>query len=180
TTYEYSEGRLSSVYDGDVEATFIYASGNVPERINIKEDGVDAGFFILEGSNGNITKLEIHDEAGEVTQVTNVTYDANGNALSVLVQSWDEEQMDFVTVLQVSDILTDGKKNPYATSLALVFANLESPLVFGQSNIISGNAAFMGQNIPITGTHTYNSNNYPTTSDVAEGLYTGTYTFDCK
>ncbi|MFT7230107.1 MAG: hypothetical protein ACI9GO_000570 [Bacteroidia bacterium] len=180
TTYEYSEGRLSSVYDGDVEATFIYASGNVPERINIKEDGVDAGFFILEGSNGNITKLEIHDEAGEVTQVTNVTYDANGNALSVLVQSWDEEQMDFVTVLQVSDILTDGKKNPYATSLALVFANLESPLVFGQSNIISGNADFMGQNVPITSTHIYNSNNYPTSSIVAQGLYSGTYTFDCK
>ena len=180
TTYEYSGGRLSSVYDGDVEATFIYASGDLPERINIKDAGVDDGYLLLEGSNGNITKLEIYDDAGEVTQVTNVTYDANGNALSVLVQSWDEEQMDFVTVLQVSDILTDGKKNPYATSLALVFANLESPLVFGQSNIISGNADFMGQNVPITSTHIYNSNNYPTSSIVAQGLYSGTYTFDCK
>jgi hypothetical protein len=178
TTYKYSGGRLSSVYDGNVEATFIYASGDVPERINIKEDGVDAGFFILEGSNGNITKLEVYDETGEVTQVTNVTYDANGNVLTVLAQGWDEEQMKLV--IQVTDILTDGKKNPYSTSIALIYANLESPLVFGKSNILSGNADFMGQNVPITSTHIYNSNNYPTSSIVAQGLYSGTYTFDCK
>jgi|AntRauTorckE5430_2_1112549.scaffolds.fasta_scaffold01927_2 hypothetical protein len=179
-TYEYSGGKLSNVYDDGLTATFIYGSSDIPERINTKEEGEDAGYFLLEGSNGDITKLEIYDDADELSQVTSVTYDANGNVLTVLVQSWDEEQMKLETQLQVTDILTDGKKNPYATSIALIFSNLESPLVFGKSNILSGNADFMGQNVPITSTHIYNSNNYPTSSIVALGLYSGTYTFDCK
>jgi hypothetical protein len=182
TTYEYSGGRLSTAYDGYTEATFIYTSGNIPSRVNIKEDGLAAGYWIIESTDGNVTKIELHDADDLVTEVTVATY-VSGNLSSMLLQEYNYDLQEYETTFQLSGIVTDGKKNPYTTSFALVYANLGSPFSFGQSNITSGNLSQSGVVLPVVATHTYNSNNYPTASSLTLGgqaVSALSYTYDCK
>jgi len=182
TKYEYSGGRLSLAYDGYEEATFIYTSGNIPSRVNLKEDGVNSGYIIIESTNSNITKIEEHDADDQIQTVTFTTYDASGNLTTMKVDEWDEETSEFYTLASISNIKTDTKKNPYTTSMALVYANMGSPFIYGQTNMISGDFTLFGQSVPVTGTHTYNGNNYPTAStlDAAGEKTEFTYMYDCK
>ncbi|MDB4107121.1 hypothetical protein OAD66_01250 [Bacteroidia bacterium] len=182
TTFEYSGGRLNLAYDGSTEATFIYESGNVPSRINLQEDGQSDGYIIMTNTNGNITKIEQHDVDDQIQDVTFATYDANGNLLSVINETWDADLKEFETMAEITNIVTDGKKNPYSTSLALIYADLENPLNFGQSNIVSGDFVVFDQAVPVTSSYTYNANNYPTSSVLTalgeETIFN--FTYNCK
>jgi hypothetical protein len=182
TTYEYSGGILSTAFDGYTEATFIYTTGNIPSRINIKEDGKAAGYWIIENSSGNITKVEIHDSSDQVTEVTVATY-VSGNLSTMLLQEWDTDLKDFVTSYQLSNVITDGKKNPYSTSFALVYANSGNPFVFGKTNITSVTLTQNGVSLPATVEHTYNANNYPITSKLKLSgtlISDNAYIYNCK
>jgi hypothetical protein len=179
--YEYSGGRLSTIVDGLLESTFIYDAGNLPSRINNKFDGIDAGYIIVESSGGNITKVEIHDETGQATEVTNVTY-TDGKISSLIADEWNADSSEFETTAQITNIMTDGKKNPYQTSLALIMANYDNPLAYGTDNMVSGDLDFDGQSVPVVVTHTYNANDYPENTNLTIlGFPVSTsYTFDCK
>jgi hypothetical protein len=182
TAYEYSGGRLSTAFDGTTEATFIYTSGNIPSRVNLLEDGVNAGYWIIENTDGNITKIELHDADDVVSEVTVATY--TGGALStILVQSYNYDTEEFETGTQVSGITNDGKSNPYNTNFALIYANIDNPLILGKNNLTGGNLVFGGENIPFTIAHTYNTNNYPLISTITIpglGSNTVSYVYDCK
>jgi hypothetical protein len=185
TIFEYSGGRMNRAYDGFSEAVLIYDAGNIPSRINIREDGIDVGYTLLTVVNGDITKAEFHETDGgndQVTEVAYITYDDSSNVTAFDVDIYDEEQEDFVTFLSGSNIKNDGKKNPYKESFGFIYLNLDNPVALGRSNVTSAQVAISGQNFPYTGTYTYNDNDYPLTSTVT--FFIGntdlTYSYNCK
>ena len=186
TIFEYSGGRLSRAFDGYTEATVIYNSGNVPERINLKEDGVDVEYlFLTKDANNNITKVEFHTlrNGGDTIEAVNhMTYDATGNLATILVEDYDYENDEFVTFLSADEFVNDGKKNPYGESLAFFYLNTDNPLVLGKSNITSATVNVAGNDFPYSSTFTYNSNNYPLTT--ATTFFLGnnniSFTYNCK
>lgn len=186
TIFEYTAGKLTRAYDGYTEATVVYTSGNVAERINIKEDGIDMQYLLLTtDANGNITKVEFHNLAngGDTIEVVNyMTYDAAGNLSTIQVDDYNYETDEFETFISASAIVTDGKKNPYAESLAFFYLNSDNPLVLGKSNVTSASVEVAGNAFPFSASFTYNSNNYPLTSAVTFFLGNDnvTYTYDCK
>jgi YD repeat-containing protein len=183
TTFTYTDGKLMGANDGYTQSTFVYTGAETqPSRVNLKEDNVDAGYIIMEYENGLITKTEFHDETGQITTVNYTTYDANGNLTGLQFDEWDSDSEEFVTFVTFTGMTNDGKKNPFQTSLALIYSNIEEAVVFGKTNITGGNLVVFGQSVPFTATNTYNSNNYATSTviNVFGETTTYEYTFDCK
>lgn len=185
TIFEYSGGRLARAYDGYEEATIIYDAGNIPSRINLAYDGIPAGYIILTSDGGNITKVENHEVEGmndQVTEVSYITYDGNGNVTAFDVDEYNEDTQMFETFLTATNIVSDGKKNPYAESFAFLYLNIDNPAALGKSNITSASISLQGQTFPYTATYTYNDNDYPLTSAITFfiGSSNYTYTYNCK
>ena len=185
TTFEYSGGRLATAYDGFTESTFIYPSGsNTPERINTKEDGVSVSYAILTSENGRITKIENHNTTdGDVIEdVLFITYDADGNVESAEGQEYNEDTEEFTTTLELSNVITDGKKNPYATSFAFFLQNEDNPVSLGVSNVVSATVTLNGIGTPYASSFEYNSDNFPTSasSTVLGFSNTTDFTYNCK
>ncbi len=187
TIFGYRNGRLVSANDKFTEATFIYGSGSTfPERINLKEGGIDYGFLIVETTNGNITKVEVHENDGTsgdlITEVSYITYDANGNIKSAQLDEWDEDTEEYITYLNIGNITTDDKTNPYSGSIAFFYLNNDNPLVLGVNNILTGDVTLAGTVLPYTSSYTYNDNDYPITSSTVFfiGSNTRTFTYNCK
>ena len=178
--YTYVDNKLSVAEDNNGnKSTFTFDGGDIPSRIDIVENGENAGYILLESTEGNITRIENHDASGTATLLAVVEYEEN-NPVSLSYQQWDEASKQFQTALEVENIETDGKNNPYRGDFALMFTNLNSPFIFGQSNILSGTVKILGNDTPITGTHEYNEKDFPTSSNLASGVYSATYTYDCK
>lgn len=184
TTFTYTDGKLASANDGYTTSTFVYdANSSVPTRVNLTEDGASAGYIVMEYDNNKlITKVETHDETGQITTVNSITYDAAGNMTGMKADEWNADIEEFETWVTFTDITTDGKKNPFQTSLALIYANIEDPVIFGKTNITGGNLSVFGQAIPFTASSTYNENNYATSTTI--NIFGETtvyeYTFNCK
>jgi hypothetical protein len=185
TVYEYSGGRLAIAYDGFTESTFIYPSGsNTPERINTKEDGVSVSYAILTSDGANITKIENHNtlDGDVIEDVLFVEYDANGDVTSAEGQEYNADADEFTTILKLSNVITDGKKNPYATSLAFFYQNEDNPVSLGTSNVASATITLNGFDTPYASSFEYNSDMFPTSSSATIlGFGTTTdITYNCK
>ena len=186
-TYEYSGGRLSLVAGDNSEATFIYpAASNLPERINISEDGIASEFIIIEADGTSITKVENHEyddnNDAVLVDVTNFTYAADGSLMSSTTQEYDSETEEFTTTINIQNIVMDGKKNPYNGNVAYMFSNEFNPIAIASSNIVSGSLVTPAGNFPYTSVYEYNENDYPTKATVSVlGFVTvADFIFDCK
>ncbi|PCJ64180.1 MAG: hypothetical protein COA58_14460 [Bacteroidetes bacterium] len=185
TIFEYSGGRLSLAKDESTEATFIYGAGsNVPERINVKTDGIDAGYTILTATDGRVTKIENHDtEDGDVIDdVIFITYNASGSVTDAEAQDYDADTDEYTTTLTLGNVITDGKKNPYETSFVFFYMNDDNPISLGASNVVSATLTVNSLEIPYASSFDYNSNDYPSSgSSTLFGFNTTTdYTYNCK
>ena len=184
TNFTYADGKLTSANDGTTTSAFVYeGTSTLPSRVNLSENGKSTGYIIMEyDNNKQITKVETHDETGQATTVNFITYDAAGNMTGMQVDEWNVDTEEFETWVTFTGITNDGKKNPYQTSLALVYANNEDPVVFGKTNITGGNLVVFGQAVPFTATSTYNDNDYATstTINVVGETTVYDYTFNCK
>lgn len=184
TTFTYTNGKLTSANDGYTESTFVYEAGATqPTRVNLVEDSTNAGYIIMEyNSNNLITKVEYHDETDQIQTVNYVTYDAVGNLTALQIDEWNEDLEDFMTFVTFANITNDGKKNPFQTSLALIYANIDEPVVYGKTNITGGSLVVFGQAVPFTATNTYNDNDYATSTVINIFGETSSYeyTFNCK
>ncbi|MDG2455090.1 MAG: hypothetical protein P8N47_04695 [Bacteroidia bacterium] len=191
SSYVYSaDGKLSSVVTEGQTAEFIYAVGSsIPERINISEDGIPYSFIEITSSNGNITKIENSYYSGDeatLMDITSFTY-VNGKLNSSIAESYDEMSDSFITEVTISDITFDGKKSPFNGNLAFAFDGDIDPLAITPENLASGNIVTEIESqevtLPITGTYTYNENNYPITSRQSiANLFNNdkTYKYVCK
>lgn len=186
TTFEYSGGRVATVVNGLEESTFIYtAASNIPERINVKYDGINDGFMIIESGVNGITKVEEHgydeDENAVLQYVTNFTY-TNGVLTGAKSESYNSEDDEFETDLEIINIVLDGKKNPYNGDVAFLFVNDFSPLAGSKSNIVSADLVTELGNFPYSTTYTYNENNYPTIAKATVLTFSTSinFTYTCK
>lgn len=190
TTYDYTDGKLTSATSDGVVSTFLYENASdYPTRINIVDDGEPVYFTVITSANGNVTKVEnsFYDDMGNAVlrDITTLVY-TNGVLSSVVTDNYNAENESFSTDLEVTDFVFDGKKNPYNSSVAFAFEDEFNPTAVIKQNIVSANvvANFNGQEIklPYTTVYAYNDNEYPLTSqETVFGMKTDyTFEYNCK
>lgn len=188
TTFEYTNTKLTTATSGTTVSTFVY-TGDVLARINETKDGEDVGYIFLTNTNEKLTKVETHNTtSGEdvIETITTIGYDADGNITSLETQQANSSNDDFDTQFSLTSVETDGKLNPFSTSLAYFFMNTGNPKAFGESNITSGAAEVQGFPATYSATIEYNANNYATAINATITNVAGsvpaptTITYNCK
>lgn len=182
TTYEYdTEGKMTTATAGTTVSTCTYSGGFFPSRVDVTDNGVNDGYYIMEEDANGITKIEEHDDEGEISAVTYATYDTDGNVTRIQIDTWEPNTMEFITIADIQNIVTDTMNNPFYGNFALIFANIDGLTVYGKTNFLSGDFEVFGQSLPATATHTYNDHDLPlTTTFNAAGETTDfIYTYTC-
>ena len=84
--------------------------------------------------------------------------------------------------MEGSDITNDGKINPFSTNLGYSLLHMGDPVVYGASNITGGFIEEDGTKSKLDIDHTYNSFDYPLTSEIMVNNETMNYTYqyECK
>lgn len=190
TTYDYTDGKLTSSTSDVVVSTFLYENASdYPTRINVADDGEPVYFTVITSANGNVTKVEnsFYNDMGNAVlrDITTLVY-TNGVLSSVVTENYNAENDSFSTELEVTDFVFDGKKNPYNSSVAFAFEDEFNPTAVIKQNIVAANIVVKvnGQEIkmPYTTVYLYNDNEFPLTRKQSVfGMITDyTYEYNCK
>lgn len=186
TSFTYSGGKLASAYDGYTKSTFMYeGTSTIPNRIDIEEGGVDAGYILLTVVGNNITKVENHyfyESDDVIEDETTVEYDASGNITSAIVKEYNEDTKMLEPFMELSNVVNDGKKNPRSESFAFFYMNSDNPTSFGTSNVTSASLTVSGIPTTMTASMTYNEHDYPTEMTATVLGFSNQFkmTYNCK
>lgn len=165
TRFMYEDSKLTSLdLDGTI-AKVSYEDNDLPYRVDLKEDDLEF-YFIMKSENGRYVRLEtfVKDEEESLLQgVTNLSYNASGNIISVESLEYDFETEELEVYGTVTNITHDDKKNPYTISPARMVMELlgGNEANLGANNPINYTASYETE-VDISNSYTYNEDGYPT------------------
>jgi hypothetical protein len=183
-TFTYSGNEIKTIeFDGTL-ISITYNGGSLPSRLEATEDG-ETYFFVLESSNNKFTKMETHYLLGStdiLLDVTNITYTADENVQEVTNEEFDLETNSFTESYSIKNISTDDKKNPYATSAAIMIYELldGNEANLGANNVATATYTFGETTTSVSNTYEYNENDYPTKRVETGFSSPSTYNFTYK
>jgi len=164
-SFTYENNLLTALSFGDDTVIVSYNGNSLPYRLDFNEDG-ETYFYILRSENNRYITFENHfEENGEsmLIDVTNITYDANGNVTSVVSEDYDPEMDMLFEVGSVQNITHDNQRNPYIKSPALMIYEL---LDGNEANLSVNNVVNYtynyGSERDVSNSYTYNEEGYPT------------------
>ncbi|PCJ64179.1 MAG: hypothetical protein COA58_14455 [Bacteroidetes bacterium] len=185
TDFIYKDGKLTSLTFDESVGVITYDGNDLPYKIEFEEDG-EKFYFILKSKNGRYVTLESHEVSNGndvIVDVTNITYNSDGNVTKVINQEYDADKDVFNLSYSITNITTDNKKNPYLLSPSLLIFELlggdEANL--GINNVVTATYNY-GSFVDVSNSYIYNDQDYPTKRDEI-GFSSPTifnFAYDCK
>lgn len=165
TAFTYVNSKLTAITIDDVTCVVSYEGYSLPYRLEFEEDG-ETYFFILESENNRYTTFKsyyVENVESILEDVTELTYNANGNVIGVTTKFYDAETDELVEFGSIKNISHDNKKNPYLTSPALMIMEYieGNEANLSQNNVVNYTYNY-GTARDISNSYTYNNDDYPT------------------
>jgi YD repeat-containing protein len=189
TNLTYDNGLLTGwTSSTNATTTFVYEAGATfpSSSKSYNSDGVLIGTRVYTSTNGYITSEESLDTNSKTLSKYSMEYDSDFN-----LTKWSADLAMgppgtpvSKDAMVITNIVTDGKANPYTKNKAMSLITRGGLVVVnGSSNLVSGDFSMLGGDpLPCSSQITYDENDNVISNDYTQSSQTlnFTYTYSCK
>jgi len=167
--------------------TFAYEAGSTfPSNAkSYNSEGILTGTKVYTSENGFIKTVEDFDTNGITLSKSYCEYDSDFN-----LTKWSADLAMgplgtpvSTDAMAITNIITDGKANPYTQNIVISLLNNGLAVFSGSSNLVSGDLSMLGGDpLPCSSQITYDENDNVISNDYTQSSQTlnFTYTYSCK